>query len=96
METLRQFLLAQKGWQDEKGNTVVFSAKGLTEEPTEEEFWIFLDEGLRCGGMHRKILPEASEIRKALLGCGKRELWEQIEKDIANLESEENPCFQKN
>ncbi len=81
MKNLRDFLLSRKGWQDTKGNTVVFSDRGLTDGPEGEEFWIYLDEGLRCGGMHRKIEPVAEQIKNALLGCGKKELWEAIERD---------------
>ena len=89
MKDLRTFLLSRKGWQDEKGNTVVFSDRGLYEEPQGEEFWIFLDEGLRCGGMNRKIKATEAAVREALLGCRKTELWSMIEKDIAEHEERE-------
>lgn len=81
MKNWREFLLSQKGWQDGKGNTVVFSDRGLFEEPKEEELWLYLDEGLRCGGMHRRITPTMKAVQDALLGVGKAELWEAIEKD---------------
>ena len=81
MKDLRGFLLSKKGWQDGKGNTVVFSDRGLFEEPKGEELWLYLDEGLRCGGMHRPIEPTKEAVRDALLGVGKAELWEAIEKD---------------
>ncbi len=81
MKDLREFLLSQKGWQDGKGNTVVFSDRGLFEEPKGEELWLYLDEGLRCGGMHRLIEPTKEAVREALLGVGKAELWEAIAKD---------------
>lgn len=81
MKDLRTFLLSAAGWQDEKGNTVVFSDRGLFEEPKEGELWLFLDEGLRCGGMNRPIAPTAEAVREALCGVGKKELWEAIERD---------------
>lgn len=82
MENLRKFLLSRKGWQDGKGNTLVFFERGLEGEPEKDALWLFLDEGLRCGGLQRRILPEEAELKKALLGCGKRELWELLQKDI--------------
>lgn len=81
MKNLRTFLLSRKGWQDTKGNTVAFSDRGLTEEPKAGELWLFLDEGLRCGGMHRRIPAEIEAVRAALLGVGKAELWEMVERD---------------
>ena len=81
MKEWRGFLLSRKGWQDEKGNTVIFFDRGFYEEPKGEELWLFLDEGLRCGGMHRSLAPTREAVRDALLGVGKRELWEAIEKD---------------
>lgn len=81
MMDFRMFLLSRKGWQDEKGNTVVFSDRGLFEEPKEGELWLFLDEGLRCGGMHRRIDPAWEAVKEALCGVGKKELWEAIAKD---------------
>ncbi|MGN0136837.1 hypothetical protein [Anaerotignum sp.] len=81
MKNWRGFLLSCKGWQDQKGNTVVFSDRGLVGETKEDEFWIYLDEGLRCGGMHRPIAPTREAVREALLGLGKKELWEAIETD---------------
>ena len=82
MKDLRTFLLSARGFSDGKGNTVVFSDRGLVSEPNGEEFWMFLDEGLRCGGMHRKIEPTAACIQEALLGCKKEALWEVIKKEI--------------
>lgn len=81
MKEFRTFLLSRTGWQDEKGNTVFFSDRGLFEEPKEGELWLFLDEGLRCGGMNRPIAPIAEAVREALCGVGKKELWEAIERD---------------
>lgn len=81
MKDWRTFLLFRKGWQDEKGNTVVFSDHGWEEAPKAAELWLFLDEGLRCGGMHRRIPAEEQAVRDALLGIGKKELWEAIERD---------------
>ena len=77
----RKFLLSREGWQDEKGNMVVFSDRSLQGEPEEEKIWLYLDEGLRCGGMHRPISPTGEAVREALLGVGKAELWAAIEKD---------------
>ena len=81
MKEFREFLLSRTGWQDEKGNTVVFSDRGLVGEPKENEIWLFLDEGLRCGGMHRPIVPKPEAVQEALTGIGKQMLWEAIEKD---------------
>ncbi len=81
MKDFRKFLLSGKGWQDEKGNTVVFSETNLMGEA--DGFWLFLDEGLRCGGMHRKIAPCEAEVKAALCGVGKEALWEKIAADWA-------------
>lgn len=81
MKDFRTFLLSSNGWQDGKGNTVVFSDRGLFEEPRGEELWLCLDEGLRCGGMNRKVEHHPEAVRDALCGVGKQELWEAIEKD---------------
>lgn len=50
MKEFRAFLLSRTGWQDENGNTVVFSETNLTGETAGDGLWLFLDEGLRCGG----------------------------------------------
>lgn len=81
MKDFRAFLLSRKGWQDKKGNTVVFSDRGLYTEPKADELWLFLDEGLRCGGMSRSLAPTETAVREALLGVGKEELWQAIETD---------------
>lgn len=83
MKEFRAFLLSRRGWQDEKGNTVVFSEQGLDGERTEAEIWLFLDEGLRCGGMHRRLTPTETAVEAALCGVGKQELWEKIAADWA-------------
>jgi len=80
MKDFRTFLLSRPGWQDGKGNTVGFSDRGF-EEPKDEELWICLDEGLRCGGMNRKVEHTPEAVREALCGVGKNELWEAIETD---------------
>ncbi len=81
MKDFRNFLLSRTGWQDGKGNTVVFSDRGLFAEPKEEELWLFLDEGLRCGGMNRPVEPTEEAVREVLLGVGKAELWKSIKAD---------------
>lgn len=81
MKDLKHFLLSRTGWQDKKGNTVVFSDRGLVGERKEDELWLYLDEGLRCGGMHRRIDPTLESVREALCGVGKTELWQAIEAD---------------
>lgn len=82
MDDLRAFLLSRNGWQDEKGNTVAFFENNLDGQAQEGFLWLFLDEGLRCGGLQKQIQPEETEIEEALLGCGKKELWELLREDI--------------
>ena len=81
MRTFRDFLLASAGWQDEQGNTVVFSETDLLGRRRDGEIWLFLDEGLRCGGMNRPLAPKPETVREALLGVGKAALWEAIAAD---------------
>ena len=81
MKDFRAFLLLSSGWQDEKGNTAVFSEKNLMGESEAHKIWLFLDEGLRCGGMHRAFIPVPEELKEMLFGVGKEQLWEAIEKD---------------
>ena len=45
MKEFRAFLLSRTGWQDENGNTVVFSETNLTGETAGDGLWLFLDEG---------------------------------------------------
>ena len=92
MKEFSAFLLSRTGWQDETGNTVVFSDKSLDGEAVKDMLWLFLDEGLRCGGMHRKIEPTAAAVQAALCGVGKKALWERIAADWAKEVSE---CFAK-
>ena len=80
MKDFRSFLLSRPGWQDGKGNTVIFSERGF-EEQKGEELWLCLDEGLRCGGMNRKVEHTAEAVKEALLGVGKDALWNAIEVD---------------
>lgn len=93
MQEFRAFLLSRQGWQDEAGNTLVFSEKGLAGEQKDGEIWLFLDEGLRCGGMRRPIAPVPAKIREALLGIGKDALWKAI---LADWEKEDGKCSLKN
>lgn len=75
----KKYLLSQKGWQDSQGNTVVFFSQDLNGR--KEGLWLFLDEGLRCGG--RSVCVQSmEEIRDALLGCGKQELWMCVQRDL--------------
>ena len=83
MKEFRAFLLSRTGWQDENGNTVVFSETNLTGETAEDGLWLFLDEGLRCGGMHRRIAASEVAVRETLCGVGKELLWEKIAADWA-------------
>ena len=78
MKEFRAFLLSRTGWQDENGNTVVFSETNLTGETAGDGLWLFLDEGLRCGGMHRRIAASEAAVRETLCGVGKERLWEKI------------------
>lgn len=82
MDGLRGFLLQQKGWRDEKGNTLAFFESGLDGQKECEMLWLFLDEGLRCGGLQRKVWPEEAELERILLGCKKEALWALLQKDI--------------
>lgn len=75
----KTYLLSQKGWQDSQGNTVVFSSQDLN--GNQGELWLFLDEGLRCGGRN-VCIHSVEEIKNALLGCGKQELWMCVQKDL--------------
>ena len=81
MGTFRDFLLSRSGWQDEQGNTVVFSETDLLGRKRDGEIWLFLDEGLRCGGMNRVLEPKPEVVRNMLLGVGKNTLWESIAED---------------
>lgn len=83
MKEFRAFLLSRTGWQDENGNTVVFSETNLTGETAGDGLWLFLDEGLRCGGMHRRIAASEAAVRETLCGVGKEQLWEKIAADWA-------------
>ena len=81
MKDFRHFLLSSGGWQDGKGNTVVFSEANLMGESMEDNIWLFMDEGLRCGGMHRPFQPVPEELARMLQGVGKEALWEAIKAD---------------
>ena len=83
MKEFRAFLLSRTGWQDENGNTVVFSETNLTGETAGDGLWLFLDEGLRCGGMHRRMAASEAAVRETLCGVGKELLWEKIAADWA-------------
>ena len=74
MKEFRAFLLSRTGWQDENGNTVVFSETNLTGETAGDGLWLFLDEGLRCGGMHRRIAASEAAVRETLCGVGKEQI----------------------
>lgn len=82
MENLREFLLSRKGWQDGKGNTLAFFEHGLDGQGEGNDIWLFLDEGLRCGGLQKRIRPEDGVLADILLGLGKKELWALLEEDI--------------
>lgn len=85
---LRDFLLQLRGCSDENENKVYFTDRGLYQEPTKNEFWIFLDEGLRCGGTARKIPCDKEHIQEVLLGCGKIDLWHKVLNHIEVWEKE--------
>lgn len=85
---LREFLLQQRGFADDGDNKVYFTDRGLKQEPEDNEFWIFLDEGLRCGGTARKIPCDKEHIQEVLLGCGKINLWQKVLKHIEVWEKE--------
>ncbi|MBM6828526.1 hypothetical protein H9X85_02615 [Anaerotignum lactatifermentans] len=73
----KEYLLSCHGWQDSDGNRVCFFPENLAGERSAEGIWLFLDEGLRCGG--RSIcVSSMEEVAQALLGCGKKELWEAV------------------
>ncbi|MEA5056217.1 hypothetical protein SDC9_164689 [bioreactor metagenome] len=85
---LREFLLQQRGFADDNENKVYFTDRGLSQEPEDNEFWIFLDEGLRCGGTAMKIPCDKEHIQEVLLGCGKNILWQKVLKHIEVWEKE--------
>ena len=87
---LREFLLQQHGFADDNENKVYFTDRGLTQEPQGSEFWIFLDEGLRCGGTARKISCDKEHIQEVLLGCGKKDLWNKVLYHIETWEKDKN------
>lgn len=87
---LRDFLLQQQGFADNNENKVYFTDRGLYEPPQGDEFWLFLDEGLRCGGTARKIPCDKEHIKEVLLGCGKFNLWEKV---LLNIEKWEKNNF---
>lgn len=76
----KEYLLSCRGWQDGMGNTVSFSQTNLLGEIPEEGIWLFLDEGLRCGGRNACVLS-MEEVEQVLLGCGKKELWNILKED---------------
>ena len=76
------FLIYQKGWRDDEGNTLCFSDCDLNGKKKEGVLWIYLDEGLRCGGMHRPILVSLAAVKDALLGCRKDALWQMVKNDL--------------
>lgn len=92
MKDFKAFLLSSEGWQDGMGNTVVFSRENLMGETTENKIWLFLDEGLRCGGMHRAFVPIPEALQEMLCGVGKEALWKAIEED---WKKEDAICFLK-
>lgn len=79
---LREYLLDKKVYFDQSGSVVCFSNCGLYSEPADDEFWIFIDEGTRCGGLARQIPCDLEMIEKILLGIRKDELWEKIRVDV--------------
>ncbi|WP_313527428.1 hypothetical protein [Anaerotignum sp.] len=87
---LREFLLQQQGFADDNENKVYFTDRGLYQEPQGKEFWVFLDEGLRCGGASRKISCDKEHIKDVLLGCGKKELWQKVLEHIEVFENQDN------
>lgn len=73
----KEYLLSCRGWQDSLGNSVCFFLENIIGERSENGIWLFLDEGLRCGG--RSVCVSSMEdVAQALLGCGKKELWEKV------------------
>lgn len=76
------FLISQKVWRDDEGNTLCFSDCDLNGKKSEGIFWIYLDEGLRCGGMHRPIPVSLAAVKDALLGCRKEALWLMVQNDL--------------
>lgn len=92
---LRAFLLQQRGFADDNENKVYFADRGLDQEPEKEEFWLFLDEGLRCGGTARKISCNKERIKEVLLGCGKKSLWQKVLENIEKWEAENREFTEK-
>ena len=73
------FLISQKGWRDDEGNTLCFSDCDLNGKKKEGVLWIYLDEGLRCGGMHRPIPVRLAAVTDAHLGRRLVSLWQMVE-----------------
>ena len=81
MKEFRAFLLSRTGWQDENGNTVVFSETNLTGETAGDGLWLFLDESTTR--MQGRIAASEAAVRETLCGVGKERLWEKIAADWA-------------
>ena len=88
---LRDFLLKKHGFVDDAENKVYFEEHGFDGGSQENELWLFLDEGLRCGGTFRKIPCDRAHIKEMLLGCGKNELWLRVLEGIECWEKETKP-----
>jgi len=79
---VRAYLLEIKGIADEEGNRVYFSDRGLDGEVSDSVLWMFLDEGMRCGGISREVEPTGECITEVLVGCRKYALAELVRREI--------------
>lgn len=79
---LRNYLLEKESFFDGEDNRIYFSNCGYEVQQRSDEFWVFLDEGLRCGGFGGEIPPTKEALETFLLGKQKTALWEIVKKEI--------------
>ncbi len=83
---LRGFLLEKESFSDADDNRIYFSPCGYEVQQRSDEFWVFLDEGLRCGGIGGEIVPTKEKLQEFLLGKQKAALREIVKAEIEDWE----------